>query len=182
MVALDICCAHPWQAGLGPHAAKSADVARASPIAATLLTRQLDVDICRLDHCDRGHAWLEIQIVDGLTGQERDKAMRAGLDLDLGRDAVLYDARDDAGKAVARGLLDGRLAPVAALGLGDRREGFAIDEALPARAAHRDEPAVLDPAAHPVDADAKHLRRRSKPITRHYARHPNIDQQRSPIH
>src|SRR5437660_1895401 len=143
MVALDICCAHPWQAGVGPSAATRSDGASASRIAATLITRQLDVDICRLDHCDRGHAWLEIQVVDGLTGQERDKAVRAGLDLDLGRDAVLDDARDDAGKAIARGLFDGRLAPVAALGLGDRREGFAIVNALAARAAYRDRPGIL---------------------------------------
>src|SRR5438445_10657694 len=123
-VSVVIGCVHPWQAGLRPRPATRADVARASPIAATLSTRQLDVDIRRLDHCDRGHAWLEIQVVDGLTSQERDKAMRAGLDLDLGCDAVLYDARDDAGKAVAVGLLDGRLAPVAALGLGGLRGVF----------------------------------------------------------
>src|SRR5712692_8266330 len=110
-----------------PHAAisKSATVPTVR-----LITRQLHPDVGRLDDSDRRHAWLEVKLINRLPGQQRDEAVWPGLDLDLGRDAVLDHAGDDAGEAVARGLLGARLRRP--LRFRDDGERFAVDEALPA--------------------------------------------------
>src|SRR2546421_3199709 len=71
-----------------------------------LITGKLDLDVGCLDHRDRGHARLEIQLVDRLTGEERHEAVRAGLDLHLRSDPIFDDACHDARKAIARRLLD----------------------------------------------------------------------------
>src|SRR3989454_9658193 len=102
--------------------------------------------------------------------------MRPGLDLDLRRDPIFDDARDDAGESIAGGLLGRLIAPGLALWLGDSGERFPVDEALPACCAYGDEPAIVDHAPHGVDADPEHLRRLPKPITRHCPENPSSRQ------
>src|SRR5438067_1650953 len=87
-----------------PHEVTNTNAPRAST---RLITRQLNLHVGRLDDGDCGHAGFEVELVDRLTRQQRDEAMRAGLDLDLRRDPVLDHARDDAREPIARGLLDG---------------------------------------------------------------------------
>src|SRR5438309_6948630 len=95
--------------------------------------------------------------------------MRAGLDLDLRCDPVLDHARDDAREPIARGLLDRLIALGRLPWPGNRRQRLAFDEALSPWRAHRDEPAVVDHAAHGVDADPEHLGGLPEPIARHCA-------------
>jgi len=45
----------------------------------------------------------QVELVDGFAREQRYQPMGTGLDLDLGRDPILYDPRDDAGKAIASG-------------------------------------------------------------------------------
>src|SRR5437879_7934239 len=96
--------------------------------------------------------------------------MRAGLDLDLRRDAVHHTARDDAREPLAGGLLAGLIALGRSPWPGKRRQRLAFDEALSPWRAHRDEPAVVDHAAHGIDADPEHLGRLPEPIARHCAK------------
>src|SRR6266849_7989280 len=71
-----------------PHAARSTSAARATR---RLFTGQLHSDVGRFDHCDRRHSGLEVELVHRLCRQQRHKPVRPGLDLDLGRDAILDD-------------------------------------------------------------------------------------------
>src|SRR5260370_6141204 len=73
-----------------PHAARSASAATAKR---TLFTRQLNADIGRLDHRDRRHSRLEVELVHSLCSQQRNEPVRPRLNLDLGRDAILHHAR-----------------------------------------------------------------------------------------
>jgi hypothetical protein len=82
----------------GVHAANGT----ASSISSALITRQLHANIRCLDHSDRRHPGLEVQLVDCFASEQRDEAMRTGLNLHLRGDPVLDDARDDARKAIAR--------------------------------------------------------------------------------
>src|SRR5204863_448383 len=77
------------------------------PLRARRRWRHLDRDVRRLDGGNRHHPGREAERVDRLAGQERHHPMRPYLDLDLGRDLVLDDARDDARQPVADGLLAG---------------------------------------------------------------------------
>src|SRR5260370_40082839 len=89
-----------------PHAARSASAATAKR---TLFTGQLDSDIGRLDHRDRRHSRLEVELVNSLCRQQRNEPVRSRLDLHLGRDAILDHTRDDARKPVAGRLRDHHL-------------------------------------------------------------------------
>src|SRR6266849_6930825 len=102
-----------------PHGPKGKSAIRT---ASRLITGQLYMHVGCFHDSDRRHSRLEVELVDRLPGEKRNKTVRPGLDLDLSRDAVFDDARDDPGEAIARGLLDRRLTPVLALGLGDRRQ------------------------------------------------------------
>src|SRR5437899_11554591 len=65
------------------------DVSAKTPRAtALLITRQFHAHVGRLDDRDRGHAGLQVELVDRLARQQRDQPMRAGLDLDLRRDPI----------------------------------------------------------------------------------------------
>src|SRR5437870_8033607 len=150
-----------------PHEVTNTNAPRAST---RLITRQLNLNVGRLDEGDCGHAGFEVELVDRLTRQQRDEAMRAGLDLDLRRDAVLDHARDDAREPIAGGLLDGLIALGHSPWPRNRRQRLACDETLSPWRAHRDEPAVVDHAAHGIDADPEHLGRLPEPIARHCAK------------
>src|SRR5438132_8428991 len=148
-----------------------------APRASTrLITRQLNLHVGRLDDGDCGHAGFEVELVDRLTRQQRDEAMRAGLDLDLRRDPVLDHARDDAREPIARGLLDGLSALGRSPWPGNRRQRLAFDEALSPWRAHRDEPTVVDHAAHRNDAAPEPLGRLPEPIARHCAKNASSRQ------
>src|SRR5258708_20682845 len=100
--------------------------------------------------------------------------MWPGLDLDLSGDAVLDDASDDAGKAVARGLGDRNFGFGRPLGLREARERGAVDQPLPAGAANGREAPVIDHPSHSVRADAEHLGCLSETIVRHCSVKPTI--------
>src|SRR5262245_24097094 len=72
------------------------------------LLGDLDDHVRRLDHADRLRPDPQVQIVDGLRGHEADEAVWPGDDLHDRRDAVTFDARDDALEPVARRLGDDR--------------------------------------------------------------------------
>src|SRR5712692_10799300 len=96
-----------WQPS--PHGLPLPQASNASdPEIATmpLITRQLNADVGGLDHRDGRHPGLQVELVHGLPCQQRDQSVRAGLDLDLGRDAILDHAGDDAGEAIAGRLRD----------------------------------------------------------------------------
>src|SRR5947209_3616511 len=144
--------AAPWPAVADPpQAARTSAATRAA--ARALCTRQLYVHVRRFDDRHRGHSGLEVEVIGGVTGDQRDETVRAGLDLDLGRDLVFDDAGDDAGEAVAGRLPDRGFATVLASRLRYGRERLAVDHALPALGAHRDEAAVVDHPADGIDAD-----------------------------
>src|SRR5256884_9994089 len=67
------------------------------------------------------------------------------------------------------------------LRLRDGGQAFAFDQALPACSPHGDQPAVVDHAAHAVDADTEHLGRLPKAIARHYRQNPSRSQLTPPI-
>ena len=70
--------------------------------------RDLDDHVGRLHDADRLVADLQAQLVDGLGRHEADEPVRAGEDLDDGRDPVRLDPGDDAGEPVAGRLGDDR--------------------------------------------------------------------------
>src|SRR5437879_9674851 len=150
-----------------PHEVTNTNAPRAST---RLITRQLDLYVGRLDDGDCGHAGFAVELVDRLTRQQRDEAMWAGLDLDLRREPVLDHARDDAREPIAGGLLDGLIALVRSPWPRNRRQRLAFDETLSPWRAHRDEPPVVDHAAHGIDADTEHLGRLPETIARHCAK------------
>src|ERR1700737_4916315 len=163
-----------WDPPLPPPQALSASTR--ARILSRLITRQLNPDVCRLDHGDSGHARLELQLIHRFAREQRDESMWPGLDLDLRRDAVFDDAGDDAGKAVPRRLCDRRLGFGRPLGLGEAREGGAVDQPLSAGAANRGEAPVVDHASHCVWADPEHLGSLTEPIVRHCSTKPSICQ------
>src|SRR5258708_18592769 len=113
-----------WRAGWREAAANTVRVVRAGPVgagvvgpqaatriiaasvAAVLITPELHADVGGLDDGHGRHSWLQAELVHRLTGEQRHQPVRSGLDLDLGRDPVLDDTGDDAGKVVAGGLRD----------------------------------------------------------------------------
>src|SRR5207302_5350753 len=113
-----------------------------------------------------------------LAGEERHEAVRPGLDLDLRRDAVFDDARDDAGKAIAGRLPDGDLASAR---LREERKRRAVDEALPAGAADCDQSPVVHHPPHRVDTDTECLGCLAEPITRHCAENPSRRERTAPL-
>src|ERR1700681_3245902 len=92
------CCRHPHTRQAIPRPpAKTLDHASTPPSA----TRQLYPYVGCLDRCDRYDSWLQPELVSGFACDQRHDPVWARLDLDLGCDAVLDHARDDADKAVA---------------------------------------------------------------------------------
>src|SRR5260370_24088968 len=156
-----------------PHAHRIRAIARR---VTRLVTRQLHADVRRLHDGYRGHAWFELQLVDRFAGEERDEAVRTGLDLNLRGDAVFDDASDDAGKSVARGLGDRNFGFGRPLGLREAGERGAVDQPLPAGAANGREAPVIDHASNSVRADAEHLGCLSETIVRHCSAKPSICQ------
>src|SRR5712692_5749940 len=150
-----------------PHAARSASAATAKR---TLFTRQLHADIGRLDHRDRRHSRLEVELVNSLRRQQRNEPVRPRLDLDLGGDAILDHTRDDARKPVAGRLRDHHLRLLLPVWFGQPRQRGAVHEALAACAARRAQAPVVDHAAHRIGADPEHLRGLSQAIARHFWR------------
>src|SRR6266852_4376075 len=125
---------------VGPQAATRIIAPR---VAAVLITPELHADVGGLDDGHSRHSRLQAELVYCLAGEQRHQPVRSGLDLDLGRDPVLHDTGDDAGKVVASGLRDhhrGRLLPC---GLGQERQRGAVNQPLPARAARRPQPPVV---------------------------------------
>src|SRR5258706_13100101 len=59
-----------------PHAARSASATTANR---TLFTRQLHADIARLDHLDRRHSRLEVELVNTLRSHQRNEAVSSRL-------------------------------------------------------------------------------------------------------
>src|SRR6266851_3721723 len=74
--------------------------------AAVLITPELHADVGGLDDRHCRHSSLQAELVHRLAGEQGHQPVRSGLDLDLGRDPVLDDTGDDAGKVVAGGLRD----------------------------------------------------------------------------
>src|SRR5713101_157502 len=148
-----------------PHAARSASSATAKR---TLFTGQLHADIGRLDHRDRRHSRLEIELVNSLCRQQGNEPVRSRLDLDLGRDTILDHARDYARKPVAGRLRDHHLRMLLPVWLGQPRQRGAVHEALAAFAPRRAQAPVVDHAAHRIGADPKHLRGLPQTIARHF--------------
>src|SRR2546430_3689747 len=118
------------------------DVSAKTPRIRALITRELHADVGGLDDRDRRHPGLEVQLIDRLAREKRNEAVRTGLDLDLRRDAILDDARDNAGEPIAGGLLHRLFALAGSPWLRDLGERFAVDQPLPASCPHGDEPAV----------------------------------------
>src|ERR1700682_5990546 len=152
-------------AELPPHAAIRPT---ASNTTSRLVTRQLHADVGRLHDRDGRHPGLELQLIDRLSGEERDQAVRSGLDLDLRGDSVLDHARDDAGKPVARRLRDEDLGFGSPTWFGQACKGCAVDQPLSTRASCCGQPAVVDHAPHRVWADPEHLGGLTQPIVRHW--------------
>src|ERR1700682_2834212 len=69
--------------GLPPHAASSPAISMTRKRSGTW---KLNSDVGRLDHRDRRHSRLELQLLDRLACEQRDQPMRPGLDLDLRSD------------------------------------------------------------------------------------------------
>src|SRR6266851_2134990 len=133
-----------------------------------LVTGQLHADVGRLDHRDRRHSGLEVEVVDSLCRQQRYEPVRPGLDLHLGRDAILDYAGDDAGKPIARRLRDHDFRRLFPVGLRQPSQRGAVHQALAAGAARRAQAAVVDHAADRIGADPKHLRGLPEAIARHF--------------
>src|SRR3982074_1978518 len=133
-------------------------------IVTRLVTRQLHSDVRRLDHSDRGHAGLELQLSHRFAGGQADEPVWPGLDLHLCGDAVLGDPGDDPRKAIAGRLGNGRFGFRRPPGLREARQRGAVDQPLPAGAAHGREAPVIDHTSNSVRADAEHLGRLSETI------------------
>src|SRR5216684_8967354 len=90
-----------WTAHTPEVPMQEANMGNAVRATSHLRTRQLDPDVRGLDHRHGWHPGFEVELVDGFAREQRHQPMRAGLDLDLGRDPVLDDPGDDARKAIA---------------------------------------------------------------------------------
>src|SRR5438445_9659074 len=134
----------PMQAGRRQNAKSSQSFLR---------TRQLHADVRGLDHRDRGHAGLQVELVYGLAREQRNKAVGPGLDLDLGGNAILDDASDDAGEAIPGRSRNHNVRRLGSSGLREPGQGGAVDEPLAAGASHRAQAPVVDPAGGGVRAD-----------------------------
>src|SRR6266568_3537887 len=110
-----------------PHAATSASAATAKR---TLFTGQLHADIGGLDHRDRRHSRLEVELVNSLCRQQRNEPVRPRLNLDLGRDAILDHARDDARKPIAGRLREHAFRPLLPVRLRQSSQRPAVHKAL----------------------------------------------------
>src|SRR5450759_2070560 len=75
---------------------------------ASLLARDLDDDLGRLDDADGLRAHLELQVIDRLGRHETDEAVRAGENLDDGHHPIALDPGDDPGEPVTGRLGDDR--------------------------------------------------------------------------
>src|SRR6267142_3999611 len=148
----------------------------ASTATTALVTGQLHSDVGRFHDRHRRHAWLELQLVDRLAREQRNKTVRTRLDLYLRRDPDFDDSRDDPGKTVARRLSHEDVWLCPALRLRDACQRGAVDEPLSTRGSRRDEPPIVDHAPHSVGADAQHLGGLTKSIIRHTPRKPSICQ------
>src|SRR6266850_128979 len=97
-----------------------------------LVTGQFHSDVGRFHDGHRRHAWLELQLVDRLAREQRDKTVGTRLDLYLRRDPVFDDSRDDPGKTVARRLSHEDVWLCPTLRLRDPRQRGAVDQPLTA--------------------------------------------------
>src|SRR5260370_40364994 len=74
-------------AAVGPQAATTIIAPRGT---AVLITPELHADVGGLDDGHSWHSRLQAEPVHRLAGEQRHQPVRAGLDLDLGRDPVLH--------------------------------------------------------------------------------------------
>src|SRR5206468_6118935 len=120
--------------------------------------------------CHRLHARFELHLVDRLSRDEREDPVRAGLDLDRGRELVALDLGDDAGEPVALARLRDRL--LGPLRSEEPRHLGGGDFALSALRARRAELALALPAPERLDPHAEGRRRLTDPVgIRHGAHH-----------
>src|SRR5216683_5589157 len=135
---------------------------------------QLDNDVGGLHGGHGDHARLEVELIGGLAGHERDEAERSRLHLDLRRDAVLDDLGHDTCEVVA-----GRLGPEGAglgrLGVFCHEPGKlrAVDQAPAAIGAVGREPPRIDPPPHGVDTHAQEFCDLADPVLTHPRTLPN---------
>src|ERR1700737_365246 len=111
-----------------------------------------------LHHGDCAPAGCEAELIRRLPGYQGHEPMWTCLHLDLRHDAVLDDARDDAGEMVAGGSADGSFGPDLSGRSGhEARQLAPIHGTLaPPRPARRQTPTTGQPS-NAVDADAEKL-------------------------
>jgi hypothetical protein len=127
----------------------STSVPRCSAADTDRSSREVDVDVRRLDPRRDGDADIDAEFLDGLPGDQRDQPVRTGLDLHLGGHIVDAYGGHDPGERVAYGgghTVRYRMHTRGTL-LRERRQTHPVDHAVPRAVPIHTQPTAVRPPA-----------------------------------